>query len=121
MARDRDSANAKPAKPADAKPANAKATGPKAVQPAHRWAIDQVEEGTASVEQDGDHVYEIPRYLVPPDARDGDVLAVTVTHAAAGEVTVSVKIDRAASASPPAKTSPKKGRASNDPGGDIVL
>ena len=121
MARDRDSASAKPARPADAKPASAKATDPKAAEPAHRWAIDQVEEGTASVEQDGDHVYAIPRYLVPPDARDGDVLAVTVMHAAAGEVTVSVKIDHAASAPPPAKGSPKKRPASNDPGGDIIL
>lgn len=113
MARDRDSASAKPA--------DVKASGAKATEPAHRWAIDQIEEGTAAVEQDGDHVYEIPRYLVPPDARDGDVLTVTVAHAAAGEVTVSVRIDRAASASPPAKSSPKKRRASNDPGGDIVL
>ena len=92
---------------------------------AHRWAVDRVEEGTAAVEQDGDHVYEIPRYLVPPDARDGDVLAVTVTRAVAGEVTVSVRIDRAASASPPAKSSAKpsskKRRPSADPGGDIVL
>jgi len=118
MAPDRESANARPA---GAKPATAKPAEMKANQPAHRWAIDQVEEGTASVEQDGDHVYEIPRYLVPPDARDGDVLAVTVTQAAPGEVTVSVRIDRAASASPPAKASPKKRRASNDPGGDIVL
>lgn len=113
MARERDSAGAKPG--------DMKAAGATATAPVHRWAIDQVEEGTASVEQDGDHVYEIPRYLVPPDARDGDVLAVTVTHAAAGEVTVSVRIDRAASTSPPAKASPKKRRASNDPGGDIVL
>lgn len=113
MARERDSASAKPA--------DVKAAGAGATEPAHRWAIDQIEEGTAAVEQDGDHVYEVPRYLVPPDARDGDVLAVTVTHAAAGEVTVSVRIDRAASAPPPAKPAPKKRRAANDPGGDIVL
>lgn len=114
MARERDSASAKPV--------DVKAAGAKATEPAHRWAIDQIEEGTAAVEQDGDHVYEIPRYLVPPDARDGDVLAVTVTHAAPGEVTVSVRIDRAASAPPPpAKSAQKKRRAANDPGGDIVL
>ena len=118
MARDRDSANAKRA---DAKAPDVNASDVKATEPTHRWAIDQVEEGTAAVEQDGDHVYEIPRYLVPPDARDGDVLTVTVTRAAPGEVMVSVRIDRAASASPPAKPSPKKQRSSNDPGGDIVL
>ena len=88
----------------------------------HRWAIDRIEEGTAAVEQDGDHVYEIPRFLLPPDARDGDVVEVTVTRSTAGEATVSMRIDRAASASPAsARSSPKKRRAANDPGGDIVL
>ena len=88
----------------------------------HRWAVDRVEEGTAAVEQDGDHVYEVPRYLLPPDSRDGDVLAVTVTSAAPGEVTISVRIDRAANAPPPAaKRAGKPRRAGNDPGGDIVL
>ena len=89
---------------------------------AHRWAVDRIEEGTAAVEQDGDHVYELPRFLLPPDARDGDVLTVRVTTAAPGEVTVSVRVDRAASAPPPGqKTTAKKQRPGNDPGGDIVL
>lgn len=92
----------------------------------HRWAIDRIEEGTAAVEQDSDHVYEIPRCLLPPDARDGEVVIVTVTRAAPGEVTLSVRTDRAASAPPPsakssAKSPARKGRAGNDPGGDIVL
>lgn len=90
--------------------------------PAHRWAVDRVEEGTAAVEQDGDHVYEIPRYLLPADARDGDVLSVTISGAAPGEVTISVRIDRAASVPPsPGKPARKPRRAGNDPGGDIVL
>jgi hypothetical protein len=85
----------------------------------HRWAIDRIEEGTAAVEQDGDHVYEIPRHLLPPDARDGDVLTVSVASVAAGEVTISVRIDREATGVPPKAT--RKRRAGNDPGGDIVL
>lgn len=89
--------------------------------PRHRWAIDRIEEGTAAVEQDGDHVYEIPRYLVPGDARDGDVLAVDVTTSAAGEVTISVCIDRASGSAASAKRSAKKRRGGKDPGGDIAL
>ena len=90
--------------------------------PLHRWAVDRVEEGTAAVEQDGDHVYEIPRYLLPPDARDGDVLSVTIANAAPGEVTITVRTDRTASAPPPsAKPARKPRRSANDPGGDIVL
>lgn len=87
----------------------------------HRWAIDRIEEGTAAVEQDGDHVYEIPRYLVPPDARDGDVLAVSVSSSAGGEVTISVRIDRPAGPGASAKSSARKRRGGSDPGGDIVL
>jgi hypothetical protein len=90
--------------------------------PAHRWAVDRIEEGTAAVEQDGDHVYEIPRDLLPADARDGDVLSVTIARAAPGEVTISVRIDRAASTPPPSRKPARKARrAGNDPGGDIVL
>ena len=90
-------------------------------KPAHRWAIDRIEEGTAAVEQDGDHVYEIPRYLIPPDARDGDVLVVSVSSAAGTEVTISVRIDRASGSASSAKASARKRRGGNDPGGDIVL
>ena len=101
---------------------NTKRTRGDASAPAHRWAVDRIEEGTAAVEQDGDHVYEIPRFLLPADARDGDVLSVTVAGAAPGEVTISVRIDRTASAPPPsAKQARKPRRAGNDPGGDIVL
>ena len=87
---------------------------------AHRWAVDRIEEGTAAVEQDGDHVYEVPRYLLPAGARDGDVLSVTVVQGATGEATISVRIDREAPA-PQAKPAQKKRRPSNDPGGDIAL
>ncbi|HWE41452.1 MAG TPA: DUF3006 domain-containing protein [Gemmatimonadaceae bacterium] len=99
-----------------------KRAGGAASAPAHRWAVDRIEEGTAAVEQDGDHVYEIPRYLVPPDTRDGDVLSVTSTSAAPGEVTITVRIDRTASAPPPvAKPRRKPRRSGTDAGGDIVL
>ncbi len=87
----------------------------------HRWAIDRIEEGTAAVEQDGDHVYEIPRYLVPTDATDGDVLTVSVAPGGPGEVTISVRIDRTASR-PAAPDRPSRAKKSDsDRGGDIVL
>jgi hypothetical protein len=85
----------------------------------HRWAIDRVEEDTAAVEQDGDHVYEIPRFLIPPGARDGDILAVTASPGARDEVTVTIRLDRAAASEAKKKSSrrnPPKGSS-----GDIVL
>jgi hypothetical protein len=90
-------------------------------KPAHRWAIDRIEEGTAAVEQDGDHVYEIPRYLVPPDARDGDVLAVSVSSTAGREVMISVRIEHASGSAASAKGSARRRRGGSDSGGDIVL
>jgi hypothetical protein len=87
----------------------------------HRWAVDQLEEGTAAVEQDGDHIYEIPRWLVPASAREGDVLSATVSASAEGEVTITVRIDRAASEAAKAPKRAKSPRSAKDPGGDIAL
>ena len=83
----------------------------------HRWAVDRVEEGTAAVEQDGDHVYEIPRWLLPAGARDGDVLSARVTASGDGEVTITVRVDPAAKKPKGAKAK----RSPKDPGGDVVL
>lgn len=87
----------------------------------HRWAIDRMEEGTAAVEQDGDQVYEIPRWLIPATAREGDVLAATVEQRADGEVSVTVRLDRAATDAARAPKRPKGTRSPRDPGGDIAL
>ena len=87
----------------------------------HRWAIDRMEEGTAAVEQDGDHLYEIPRWLVPPGAREGDVLAAVVEQSSAGEVTITVRLDRTATEHAKTPKRPKGGRSAKDPGGDIAL
>ena len=87
----------------------------------HRWAVDRVEEGTAAVEQDGDHMYEIPRWLLPAGARDGDVLAAVVTKRGEGEVTITVRLDRSGAATGAAPKPAKPVRSPKDPGGDIAL
>ena len=61
----------------------------------HRWAVDRLGEATASVEHDGDHVYDVPRVLLPDDAREGDVLSVEAIRDAEG-VTLRVRRDAAA-------------------------
>ena len=87
----------------------------------HRWAIDQLEEGTAAVEQDGDHMYEIPRWLVPATAREGDVLSAQLATGSDGEVTITVRVDRAATDAARAPKPRKSARSAKDPGGDIAL
>lgn len=79
-----------------------------------------MEEGTAAVEQDGDHVYEIPRWLLPKSVRDGDVLVASAAAAGDGSVTITVRFDE--DATRVAKTPrSKRPRSTRDPGGDIAL
>ena len=61
----------------------------------HTWVVDVIEDDAAAVEVDGRRVTPIPRWLLPSDARDGDVLR--VTHARSGSrSTLSIEVDRSA-------------------------
>lgn len=58
----------------------------------HTWVIDAIEDDSAAVEVDGRQITHVPRWLLPSDARDGDVL--TVSHArSASRSTVSIEVD----------------------------
>jgi len=48
----------------------------------HRWIVDAVAEEVARIEVDGGAVVHVPRWLLPSDAREGEVLR--VTHARTG-------------------------------------
>ena len=48
----------------------------------HTWVVGVIEDDAAAIEVDGRRVTPIPRFLLPSDARDGDVLR--VTHARSG-------------------------------------
>jgi hypothetical protein len=48
----------------------------------HTWVVGVIEDDAAAIEVDGRRVTPIPRFLLPADARDGDVLR--VTHARSG-------------------------------------
>jgi hypothetical protein len=59
----------------------------------HTWVVDVIEDDAAVVEVDGRRVTPIPRWLLPTDARDGDVLRVTHSRTASRS-TVSIEVDR---------------------------
>ena len=42
------------------------------------WVVDQMEEGTASIEVDGDRMITVPRRMLPNGVREGHVLRVTI-------------------------------------------
>jgi hypothetical protein len=58
----------------------------------HTWVVDVLDDDAAAVEVDGRRITPIPRWLLPADARDGDVLR--VTHARSGtRSTLSIEVD----------------------------
>ncbi len=63
----------------------------------HRWAIDGLEDRVARVEEDGDTILTIPRWLLPVDAAEGQLLSVTRTSAP-GSSTITITLDSTATA-----------------------
>jgi hypothetical protein len=59
----------------------------------HTWVVDVLDEDSAAVEVDGRQVTAIPRWLLPADAHQGDVLR--VTHSRSGlRSTLTIEADR---------------------------
>jgi len=42
------------------------------------WAVDQIDNGIASIEVDGGTMISIPRAMLPKGAKEGDVLRVNI-------------------------------------------
>jgi hypothetical protein len=63
----------------------------------HRWIVDVLDAHGATVEVDGERLVTLPRWLLPAELREGDVLTVRhERHAQASRLVVEV--DRAATA-----------------------
>jgi hypothetical protein len=93
--------------------------------PLHRWAIDGLEESTARIEEDGHRIITVPRWLLPAEAREGQILTVT-RAAASGSSTVTFTIDEGATSAAKAKSGAQvekiaKASKRRDGGGDVAL
>lgn len=90
-----------------------------------RWVVDSMEEDVASVEIDGKRTAQLPKWLLPIGAREGDVLKVTHDVAESGEESrLSIVVDRAGTSAAMARSARQVGstaRSPKDPGGDIKL
>jgi hypothetical protein len=91
----------------------------------HLWAIDGIEEGMARIEEDGKRIITVPRYLLPANAREGQLLRVTRAEAT-GKLTLTVTVDEQATAAALEKSAATVRRAmaasrKRDPGGDVAL
>jgi len=89
--------------------------------PGARWVVDALGETTASVEVDGDRVEKVPRWLLPADAKEGEVLA--VKHERAGDrASIVVTRDPKATREALAESEKQMRDAPVDKkGGDVVL
>lgn len=91
----------------------------------YRWVVDSMEESVASVEIDGERTAQLPKWLLPRGAGEGDVLKVTHDVAESGEESrLSIVVDRAGTAAAMERSARQVGstaRSPNDPGGDIKL
>jgi hypothetical protein len=57
-----------------------------------RWILDSLEEDVAAVEVDGERVIFVPADLLPAEAREGDVLKVTMKRTK-GRMDLEVVLD----------------------------
>jgi hypothetical protein len=61
----------------------------------HTWVVDVIDEDSAAVQVDGRQITPLPRWLLPADAHEGDILR--VAHArSAGRSTIAIEVDRGA-------------------------
>jgi hypothetical protein len=92
----------------------------------HRWAVDGIEEEIARVEEDGERIITVPRYLLPPGATEGQLLKVTRSEESGGSVQITVAIDEAKTREALAKSNARVAKAAaaskkRDPGGNLAL
>jgi hypothetical protein len=85
----------------------------------HTWVVDVIDEDSAAVEVDGRQITPIPRWLLPVDAREGDVLR--VTHSRSGSrSTLSIEVDRHATRAALQRSAEQIRGAPPGDAGDIV-
>jgi len=91
----------------------------------YRWVVDSMEESVASIEIDGKRTVQLPKWLLPRGAKEGDVLTVTHDVAESGdESRLGIVMDRDATRTAVERSARQvadRGRSAGDPGGDIKL
>jgi hypothetical protein len=87
----------------------------------HTWIIDVIEDGSASIEVDGQSITPIPQWLLPEGAREGDVLSVTHDRKK-GRSALLIETDPQAKQKALEKSKKQVSRKSkNDRSGDVTL
>jgi hypothetical protein len=86
----------------------------------HVWIIDSIEEDVAAIEEDGERIRHVARWLLPGGAREGSILRVTRTASEENAIRIDIVIDRDAERAARDERR-ERPRSASDRGGDIVL
>jgi hypothetical protein len=87
----------------------------------HTWIVDVIEDGSASIEVDGQSITPIPQWLLPEGAREGDVLSVTHDRKE-GRSALLIETDTQAKQKALEKSKKQVStKSKNDRGGDVTL
>jgi hypothetical protein len=85
-----------------------------------RWVVDSIEEETAIVEEDGERVARVPRWMLPDRAREGSVLSVARERGDDG-VVLRIELDAEGEAEAIERSRRQVESGTGDEGGDVVL
>ena len=86
----------------------------------HQWTVTSLAVENATVEVDGGQARALPRWVLPSDAHEGDVLR--VTHERAGQRSVlTIEIDAAATKQASAQSAAQIKSAASGGKGDVKL
>jgi hypothetical protein len=86
----------------------------------HRFTLDRYEGDLAVVVLAGGGVVDLPRWMLPPQARPGDSLVATTAAGPSGERHLVVRVDTPTTARLRGAAAARIARlAGNDPGGDV--
>ena len=61
----------------------------------HSWVVDVMEDDSTAVQVDGREITPLPRWLLPADAHEGDILRVTHSRSGARSL-ITIELDRSA-------------------------
>lgn len=106
--------------PADVPPAEEPRADAEHRASRHTWVVDVIEDEAAAVEVDGRRITPIPRWLLPVDAKDGDVLHVTHTRSASRS-TFTIEVDHDATRLAYGRSAEQLRNAPTSGSGDIEL
>jgi hypothetical protein len=88
----------------------------------HRWTVDRFEGDLVVVELGDGGFLDLPRWMIPDDAREGAHLAVRSHSGEEGVRVLEVAVDHAATEAARAEVHATLERLrARDPGGDIAL